>query len=296
VTQTFSNATNPQSETKKIRETKFDALKTGRVKFFPFVIHNLKELNLAINEKHDLTKNKEGYLLHSRQISYDDLVINTGEKFADSICSDKNKKVQEYFAFVPGWSDYLPPLSVEEVQLFHILRKFLNDEEFRFGVSYPTASSIEKKILKMVQNEFSSVGSLSLENKVRLFMRSIENRILANYKFYSSRSEAVSSISLCEVKWHGDPADGYGKFIKYQGRSNLSELFSVSGLELIIKAAKSSSNFPPKSANEQSVKERLGSLGTPSDALYPNPKNAKQILANMKYAEEQSLIDSGEVE
>jgi hypothetical protein len=297
---TFPSVTNPQSETKKLRETKFDAFKTGKVKFFPFVMTNLKELNLAVNEKHDLSKNKEGYLLHSRQITYEEMLPVTGKQFADSICPDKTKKAQECFVFVPGWSDYLPPISVEEVQLFHILRKFLNDENFTFGVSYPGASNVEGKILKIVQNQFSGVGSLSAENRARLFMQEVENKIMSSYSFYDSRASAVSSISLCEIRWHSDPSLGYGKFVKYKGRSDLSEIASISALEQIIKTAKSGSNLPPKSVSDSSAKELLATLEaimpeSGQSPLYPNPTTAKQMLANLDYAEQQTAINSGEI-
>lgn len=293
---TFPSVTNPQSETKKLRETKFDAFKTGKVKFFPFVMTNLKELNLAVNEKHDLSKNKEGYLLHSRQVTYEEMLPVTGKQFADSICPDKSMKAQECFVFVPGWSDYLPPISVEEVQLFHILRKFLNDENFRFGVSYPRASNVEEKILKIVQNQFSGVGSFSAENRARLFMQEVENKIMSSYSFYDSRPSAISSISLCEIRWHSDPSLGYGKFVKYKGRSDLSEIASISALEQIIKNAKSGSNLPPKSVSDMSVKELLGTLPAPGPTLFPNPTTGKQIIANQDYAAQQAAIDSGAAE
>ena len=71
---------------------------------------------------------------------------------------------------------------------------------------------------------------------------------MANYKFYDSRPESVSTISLCEIRWHADPAIGYGKFMKYSGRTKLSDYSSISSLEQLIKSAKSTSFLPPKHA------------------------------------------------
>ena len=119
---TLTNNSDPQSEVNTPRRTEHDA-NNAQETFYDFTMRNIKELNEKANPRHDLSKPKDGFIMHARELTQEQASRCTSEQFIKSITKSKDKKVWEYFVFVPEWSDSRSTPTIEQVTVFNYMKK-----------------------------------------------------------------------------------------------------------------------------------------------------------------------------
>ena len=93
---------------------------------FDFTISTSEKVQKELNKKYDLSEPFNGIVMDFAEITPAELEANTSTQFASYITKGKSpnsqSKIYEYFVFVKGISDYYKKVTVEDLQIYVLLK------------------------------------------------------------------------------------------------------------------------------------------------------------------------------
>jgi len=211
-----------------------------------YVLNSIKYLNDIVSEKHDLSKPKDGYIIHKRLVTVDQASARSNLGFIQSLTKNKQNKVWEYFVFVPEISDPLITPTVEQVDIYTQMIKSASDSKV-------TSKEAKKpdSINKIFEDEFPGTQYSD-------FIEKIENYLLSCHRFYGvSSSGPGNGVRKCKVLFHNPKKLQFGKMIKVEDA--IPYEFSL-GLKARIRDAKRGLGIKPSSAEKNKKREQKKSI------------------------------------
>lgn len=239
----------PVADTQK--QTQFDNNVSGE-SFYDFTMRVLKELNINQNLRHDLSKDKYGLILYSREVKQEQAISRTSEAFIKSITKNKENKLWEYFVYVPEFSDSLLSPSIEQVRLYQRIKEAQKDRN---------KEDYEKSDLKKIEDLFDKGNSAQMS----IFMETVGSRILSGFRFYGVSSDPGKGIRQCTVLFHDKNSLQFGKMVKIGDEFTPG---SNTDLQDLVREAKKGLNLDP-----------LGALSSKADAKRQSIEKS-QLLNN----------------
>ena len=269
--------TPPQTDVNSPKISQLDST-SGTEKFFDFVMRNIKELNDNISQRHDLSKPKEGYILYTRELTPSQASSRTSEGFIESITKEKSVKIQEYFVFVPEFSDGLITPTVEQISIFNLLRK---NKRNTVGEDIVSTKTLDEGFTDEEKDEF---------------IKRVEKKLLSAFRFYGAGPSIGIGISGCKVLFHDKNNLQFGKMVKITDPVSND---APKNLKESIKRAKQDLNMKGNAAINQNKQQAMNILEANGDFTSPALERTRKepfIKALIRADNERILDEAMEAE
>jgi hypothetical protein len=214
-----SSGTSNQSEQNSPKVTPFDQV-TSNESFYDLTMSTLGYLIDKSTEKHDLSKDKDAIVMAVEEITIEDCRRFTSKAFASSLTNDTSgeTKIYKHYAFVPGYSDLLPDVLIEEVQVYNMLlglsdkiNKFESDEQAFDD------KAVDREKIQIIKSFFDT------QEERRVVTRALKEKLNFLTVFYSA-TQRCSSGRFCKIKFPDKSNRAFGKMVKSGKRSLFSEI------------------------------------------------------------------------
>ena len=170
---------------------------------FDFTISTSEKVQKELNKKYDLSKPFNGIVMDFAEISPEELDGKTSTQFASYITKGKSpnsqSKIYEYFVFVKGITDYYKKVTVEDLQVY-ILLKTAHDVIERGMLTSGDISIIEEEF-KTKKERILAINNLQKKIKGGV------------HRFYSSKLLVSSDFMLTSVKFADENKMEFGELI-----------------------------------------------------------------------------------
>ena len=236
---TLTDNSDPQSEANSPRRSEYDA-NTAQETFYDFTMRNIKELNDQANERHDLSLAKDGLIMYAREMTQEQASSKTSENFIRSITKSKNKKVWEYFVFVPEFSDSLLTPTIEQLTVYH----YINKIDAMEAAEYYERTKNQEILTELYD-----------PNERAQFKKDVESFLFSAFRFYGVGTSPGAGYRDCKVLFHDQKKLEFGKMQEVLAPRNFELVGTIT--EQAQRAKKSLKNMlPEKVLKDRSAKQK----------------------------------------